>query len=212
MELTLAAAVRDTTSNTKNLREQGTLPAVVYGRSQESTPISVNRKEFEKIYRQAGESAVITLTGLGAAKDVLIHEATVHPVSGAFIHADFYAIEKGQKVTVSVPFVFEGVSPAVKDKGGILTKVMYELELECEPKDLPHSITVDISKLVELDDQIKVSDLSLPKTAEVSVDLDEVVAMISVAEEEKESEPVDISQIGSSVERGKKEEAEEAAE
>jgi large subunit ribosomal protein L25 len=114
-------------------------------------------------------------------------------------------------VTVAVPLEFEGVSPAVKDLGGILTKVMHELELTCEPSDLPHAIHVDISALAALDSQIKVSDLQLPKSAELSVDADEVVAMISTAQEEtEEAAPMDLSAIETSVERGKKEE--EAAE
>ena len=205
----LAAEKRDITKKAKTLRGQGFLPAVVYGRSQESTPIVLAAKEFEKVFRVAGESSVITLTGLLGDKEVLIQEVAVHPVSGIPIHADFYAIEKGQTVTVSVPLEFDGVSPAVKELGGILVKVMHELEMEVLPKDLPHSIHVDISKLVALDDQIKVSDLQLPASAKLSMSDDEVVAMIDVAKEEvEEATPMDISQIGVSVEKGKKEEAE----
>ena len=112
-----------------------------------------------------------------------------------------------KKVTVSGPFEFTGVAPAVKDLGGILTKVMHELEIECVPKDLPHSIVVDVSKLATLEDQIKIKDLAIPASAKISVDLDEVVAMIAVAKEEPVEEvPIDISQIETSVERGKKEE------
>lgn len=209
----LAVTKRDSAKNTNTLRREGVLPAVVYGRAQESTPIAVDRKVFEKLFREAGESTVITLTGLGDAKDALIHEVSVDPVTGAAIHADFYAIQKGQTVTVSVPFEFEGVSPAVKDLGGILTKVMHELEIECEPKDLPQHITVDITKLATLDDQIKVSDLKLPASAKLSIDPDEVVAMISVAKEEvEEVAPADISSIEISEERGKKEEEAPAVE
>lgn len=205
MELTVEKRSQEVKA--KALRDKGVLPAVVYGRSEESTPVSVDAKVFSKLYKQAGESSVITLKGLGADKQVLIQEVAFDAVSGAPVHADFYAIQKGQKVTVAVPFEFEGVSPAVKDLGGILTKVMHELELTCEPADLPHAITVDISKLATLDGQIKVSDLKFPKSAELSIDADEVVAMISVAQEEAEEPAVmDISQIGDSVERGKKEE------
>lgn len=206
MELTVEKRASDVKA--KALRDKGVLPAVIYGRSEESTPIAVDAKTFGKLYKAAGESSVITLKGLGADKQVLIHDVEFDAVSGAPIHADFYAIQKGQKVTVSVPFEFDGVSPAVKDLGGILTKVMHELELTCEPADLPHAIHVDISKLVALDSQIKVSDLAIPKSAELSVDADEVVAMISVAQDEPEepAAPVDLSAIETSVERGKKEE------
>lgn len=208
----LAVVKRDIAKKPKNLREEGMLPAVVYGRSEKSTPISVDRKTFEKVYRSAGESSVITLTGLDGNKSALIQQVDVHPVTGAPLHADFYAIEKGQKVTVSIPLEFDGTAPAVKDLGGILTKVMHEIEIECDPSELPHSILVDVSKLATLDDQIKVSDLKFPASAEISVDGDEVVAMISVAQEEtEESAPMDLSAIETSVERGKKEEEGETA-
>jgi len=215
MELTVEKRANDVKA--KALRDKGVLPAVVYGRSEESTPIAIDLKTFSKLYRAAGESSVITLKGLGADKQVLIHDVSFDAVSGAPIHADFYAIQKGQKVTVSVPLEFDGVAPAVKDLGGILTKVMHEIEVTCEPADLPHAIHVDITKLVALDSQIKISDLGLPKSAELSVDADEVVAMISVAQEETDepAAPVDLSAIETSVERGKKEEdaaAEAAAE
>ncbi|HEV7449011.1 MAG TPA: 50S ribosomal protein L25 [Candidatus Paceibacterota bacterium] len=208
MDLTVEK--RDNSASAKALRNKGVLPAVIYGRSQESTAISVDAKVFGKIFKEAGESTVITLKGLDGDKQALIHEVEFDAVSGAPIHADFYAIQKGQKVTVSVPFEFEGVSPAVKDLGGILTKVMHEIEVTCEPADLPQHIVVDISKLVTLEDQIKVSDLGLPKTAEIDIDVDEVVAMISVAQDEPEepAAPIDLSAIETSVERGKKEDAE----
>ena len=207
----LSVTKRDIKKTPKSLREEGVLPAVVYGRSQESTPVSINYKDFEKVYKAAGASSVVTLTGLDANKSTLIQRVDVHPVSGALLHADFYAIEKGQKVTVSVPLEFDGVSPAVKELGGILTKVIHEIEIECEPAELPRAIRVDVSKLATLEDQIKVSDLIFPKSAKISVDQDEVVAMISVAKEEPVEAPVmDITAIETSVERGKKAEDEVA--
>ncbi len=198
---------RDITIKPHTLRKKGLLPAVVYGRSENSTPITVERKAFEKLFHTAGESTVITLSGLGEDKDALIHEVTVDPVTGTSIHADFYAIEKGQTVTVAIPFEFIGESPAVKDLAGILVKVMHELEITCQPKDLPHSFKVDISKLVELTDQIKVKDLAIPAAAQISIDPDEVIAMIDVAKEEPVEEvAADISAIEISEDRGKKEE------
>ncbi len=212
MELTVQK--RDTSASPNTLRRGGTIPAVIYGRAEESTPIAVDRKVFEKLYRQAGESSVITIKGLGADKDALIQEVAVDAVTGEALHADFYAIQKGQTVTVSVPLEFDGVAPAVKDLGGILTKVMHEIEIECEPKDLPHAIHVDVSMLTALDSQIKVADLKLPASAKLSVDTDEVVAMISVAQDEPEepAAPVDLSAIAISEERGKKEDADAPAE
>lgn len=209
----LAVTKRDIAKKPKSLRKEGILPAVIYGRSEEATPIAIDLKTFKKVYREAGASSVVVLTGLDGNKNTLIQSVDVHPVSGEALHADFYAIEKGQKVTVSIPLEFDGVAPAVKDLGGILTKVMHEIEIECDPNELPHAIHVDVTTLATLDDQIKVSDLKFPPSAVVSVEGDEVVAMISVAkEEEEEAAPMDLSAIETSVERGKKEEEGEAAE
>lgn len=205
MELTVEK--RDVAVKAKSLRDKGLLPAVLYGRSEESTPITIDAKTFGKLYKAAGESTVITIKGLGGEKDALIHEVEFDAVDGHPIHADFYAIEKGQKVTVSVPLEFEGVAPAVKDLGAVLVKVIHEIEMTVVPKDLPQHITVDISALKNIDDKILVSDLKLPASAEITIPMDEVVAMAAAAKEETE-EPVvaDISAIEISEERGKKEE------
>jgi large subunit ribosomal protein L25 len=212
MDLTVEK--RDGSKSPNTLRREGVLPAVLYGRSEEATPISVDLKTFQKLFKAAGESTVISLVGLGTAKDALIQEVSFNVLTGEPIHADFYAIQKGQSVTVSVPLEFDGVSPAVKDLGGILTKVIHEIEIECEPKDLPHAIHVDISKLTNLDSQILVSDLTFPKSAKVSLEPEEVVATISVAKEEVEeaAAPTDLSSIEISEERGKKEEEDAPAE
>lgn len=212
MELTVTK--RDSAKSPNTLRREGILPAVIYGRAEEATPIAVDTKTFSKLYKAAGESSVITIKGLGDDKDALIQEVSVDAVTGEPLHADFYAIQKGQTVTVSVPLEFDGVAPAVKDLGGILTKVMHELEITVQPKDLPHAIHVDISALTTLDSQIKVADLKLPASAEVSVDKDEVVAMISVAQDEpaEPAAPVDLSAIEISEDRGKKEDADAPAE
>ena len=213
MELTVTK--RDTAKKPATLRREGVLPAVIYGRAEESTPIAVDAKTFGKLYKAAGESSVITIKGLGEDKDALIHEVSFDAVSGEPLHADFYAIQKGQTVTVAIPLEFEGVSPAVKDLGAVLVKVIHEIEITVQPKDLPQHIVVDISKLANFDDKILVSDLTLPASAEVSIPLDEVVATVSEAKEEpvEEAPVADLSSIEISEERGKKpdEEGEAAA-
>ncbi len=205
MELTVEK--RDSKKSSATLRNKGVLPAVIYGREEESTPIAIDRKTFEKVYKQAGENTVVTIKGLGEDKDALIHEVTVDAVTGTALHADFYAIAKGQTVTVAIPIEFDGESAAVKELGGILVKVMHELEIEVPPKDLPHALHADLSLLKTLEDKITVANLKLPASAKITADLEEVVAMIDVAKDEPvEETPMDISQIEMSVEKGKKEE------
>jgi large subunit ribosomal protein L25 len=209
MTITLSAEKREA-GKASAARKAGKIPAVVYGRHQEATSISIDRIAFLKALEEAGESTIIELKGLGADHDVLIKAVEFDPVTDAPIHADFYAVEKGQKVSVAVPIEFEGVSPAVKDQGGMLVKVMHEIEVEGEPKNLPHEFVVDISKLATLEDKITVADLRLPAGVTTENDPEDVVALIDVAKEEEEAAPIDITQIEMSVEKGKKEEEEEA--
>ncbi len=190
----------------KDLIKKGEMPTTIYGPKQEAISISVPVRAFQKVWKQGGESTVVVLKGLGDEKETLIHEVSFDPISDLPRHADFYAIEKGKKVRVGVPIEFVGVSGAVKELGGVLLKVMHELEIEVMPKDLPHVIEVDISPLATLGSSISIEDLKLPAGVTVLNKPDEVVVMASeVKEEEEVVAPMDLSQI--EVEKkGKKEE------
>lgn len=194
------------------LRGKGGMPAVVYGPKQEPVHITVNQRDFEKVFKSAGESTVVTVSVDGADIPTLIHEVDVDPVTNVPRHADFYAIVKGQKVEVMIPLEFVGESAAVKG-GANLVKTMHEVEVEADPMSLPHELTVDISKLVNIGDQVLASDIALPAGVALVTDPTEVVALAAAANEEVAEEPVaavDMTQIGDSVERGKKEEEGEA--
>ena len=179
------------------IRRAGFIPAVVYGAHMESTPIAVSAGAFEKALREAGEATVVSLTGLGAPLATLIHEVDRDPLTNRPRHADFYAVTKGQMVKIAIPLVFAGVSPAV-EQGANLVKVMHEVEVEADPMNLPHSINVDLSRLVALDDQIRAADLALPAGVELMSEPEEVVALVQEVVEEKVEEaaaPADISAI-----------------
>lgn len=184
------------------------MPAVFYGRKEKSTPVTILKSEFKKIYKDAGESTVISLKVDGKGMDVLIHEVDVDPIKHEPRHVDFYVLEKGKKIEVNVPVNFIGVAPAMK-LGGIVVKVLHEIEIEADPANLPHEIDVDLSALENLDSQILVKDVRLPNGVIAKGNLEEVVAAISVVTEEKEAPAsVDISAI--EVEKkGKKEESPE---
>ncbi len=207
MTINLKAAKRARTEKLPVIRKEGNMPAVFYGPKEASTPIRLNEVEFVKAWRKAGESSIIALEVEGETHDALIHEVDVDPVSGKVRHADFYVVEKGKKVQVSVPLVFEGSAPAVKELGGTLTKVLHEIEIEAKPTDLPHDLTVSIDSLVTFDSQILAKDIKLPSGVTLVTDPEEVVALVSEAKEEvEESAPVDISAIEISEKKGKKEE------
>ncbi|MCF7865641.1 MAG: 50S ribosomal protein L25 [Candidatus Pacebacteria bacterium] len=206
--------IQKRTEDASVVRAAGNIPAVFYGPKAASTPITVNGPEFIKVWRQAGESSVVTLVGLDEEHDALIHDISKDPVKDTVTHVDFYVIEKGKKVQVAVPLEFIGESAAVKTLGGVLIKVIHELEIEAMPKDLPHAIEVDISSLVDFDAQIKVSDIKLPSGVTAEIDGEEVVALVSAPKEEveEESAPIDMSAIEISEKKGKKEEEEIPAE
>lgn len=193
----LTVQKRDIKKSPAALRQEGFIPAVFYGRKAKSTPIAVSRKDFLKVWKQAGESAIITLKTGDEDQQVLIQDVDRHPVTGMPIHADFYAIEKDKKLRVKIPIEFTGVAPAVKDLGGILVKVLHELEIESLPKDLPHGVTVDISALADFKSQILAKAISLPEGVALTTNLDEVVAAVAEPKEEEEqpAEAVDLSAI-----------------
>lgn len=211
MTITLNATPRTETGKaSRKLLQEDRLPAVVYGPKQEATPITLSVPEFRKVLRDAGESSVIELKGVGAPMQVLIHEVDRDPVTTQPRHADLYAIEKGAKVEVAVPLVFVGESMAVK-LGANVVKVMHELAIEADPSALPHEIEVDISSLNEVGDQIHVKDVKLPAGVVAQAEADEVVALAQAVEEEvEETTPVDMAAI--EVEAKGKEEGEEGAE
>lgn len=195
----------------RTLSGVGRMPAVVYGPKQEATPISLELAEFKKILRDAGESSVLTLAGIGKELQVLIHDVDYDPVTTLPRHADLYAIEKGAKVEIAVPLEFVGEAPAVK-AGANLIKVMHELDIEADPANLPQHIEVDISSLVELGDQIHVSDLKIPAGVTVKADGEEVVALTQAIEEEKEEDSAAPDMDAIEVEGKGKSEEEGAAE
>jgi len=212
-EIVLEVIPREAKEKLNVLRAKGSIPAVYYGRKQASTPVSVSAVEFSKVLKKAGESTVVTLKTKEGPLDSLIYDVDVDPVTGVPRHADFYVFEKGQKIKVKIPLEFSGVSPAVKDLGAVLVKVLREVEVEATPKDLPHVLHIDISSLVAFDSQILAKDIKLQTGVTLATKPDEVVASVYEPKEEVVEEvPVDLSAI--EVEKKGKEpkEGEEGAE
>ena len=205
---TLDIQIRGKEAKLDRLRKEGYMPAIFYGKKTASTPITIVQKDFMKVWRDAGESGVVTLKDNTASVDVLIHSVDVDPRTDKPVHVDFYVFEKGKKIEVSVPLGFIGVSPAVKDLGGSLVKTLHELKISADPQHIPHDIKVDISSLATFDDVIIASNIVLPTGVILIENPDEVIASAAAPkadEPEEVSAPVDLSAI--EVEKkGKKEE------
>jgi large subunit ribosomal protein L25 len=205
----IKAKKRELGGKLSKLRSNGELPAVFYGANKPATNISVGTVDFKKIWHKGGESSAVKISMEGGDVDTLIHEVQTDPVTDEPIHVDFLAIDMSKKIKVKVALEFEGVSLAVKNGIGTIVKVLHEVEIEALPKDLPHNLVVDVSKLETLTDQVFVSDIKLPDGVVVITNATDVVASVAEQKEEKEEvvvAPVDLSAIEVTDKKGKKEE------
>ncbi len=210
---TLNANIREIVNKSENkaLRETGKIPAVFYGFKRDVTSLSVDKKEFISVLKEAGETSTITLKTPNGDFNAMIHDVQVDPIKGEVTHVDFLSVDMNKSIEVEVPLEFIGESEAVKE-GGVLVKVMHELSVESLPASIPQHIEVDLSKLKTIDDIITLGDLKLPTGVKfVEEDMSVVVASVTAQQEEVET-PTEINLDAIEVEKkGKKEEEGESA-
>lgn len=199
------------------IRKDGLIPAVVYGKGKENVNLILNVIEFNKVFNKTGENTLIKLNieGGGPVKNVLAHDVQFNPVSDAPIHVDFYEVRMDEEVETEVPLVFVGESLAVKDLEGTLITNKTHVDVKCLPANIPHEIEVDISKLATFEDSITVADLKIPANVELLTGLEETIALVEAprSEEELEALNAEVVEDVTSVEatEEKKEEGEEGA-
>lgn len=191
-EIKLTAQKRDEKNGSpQKVRQNGFIPAIIYGPSAKNRKLKVKKVDFEKVYKQVGESNLFDLEIVGEKTvKAVIKDVQTDVIKDRVIHIDFYEVDMQKKIEVEVPLNFVGEAKAVKELGGILSKNMEEIEIKCLPGDLPDHIDVDLSALETFDDVIKISDLNIPKGIEVLSGADEVIASVllpEAEEEEKES-------------------------
>jgi len=174
------------------LRRKGLLPGVVYGGHADSMPVETDQHAFELSYRRWGNTTLLSLTGLdGGEVPALIYDVSRDPVSGRMLHVDFARVSLTEKTHADVPLHFVNESPAVRTLGAVLLHARSEVSVEAFPQDIPHSIEVDLSGLLEIDDAIFVRDLKVDATLiQIENDPDELVvkAVPVKVEEEKPAE------------------------
>lgn len=195
MAISLKAIKREdlTRGATKQIRREGNIPAVVYGKDQEPVTVSVNNIELIKTIRDEGRNAIISLDIEGNDKvDVLLHEYQTDPVKGEIIHADFFAVNLSEEMDVEVPVRLEGDPIGVRD-GGVLQQPLFELEIRVKPQDIPEEIVVNVEEL-GIGDTIAVADLPKSDKFEYLTDAETAVAVVTAPQEEAEpAEDVDFS-------------------
>ena len=207
MTVTIDAKTRESASSRGALKKEGFIPAVCYGNKIEAMSIAVPLIAFKKVWKESGESGTVTISVEGKKIETLIHDIQRDPTTSEPIHVDFLAIDTSKPVTVHIPIEFDGISEAVKSGAGTLVKVMHEIEVEALPKDLPHALSVDISLLKTIEDQITVANITFPAGVATTAEMTDVIATIEKEHEEEpqEAAPADLSAI--EVEKkGKKEE------
>ncbi len=202
----------------RRLRNQGLIPAVVYGHREETIPITLNPKELFKILRGgAGERTLISLTieglqGDPITKTVILKEKQIDPVKRTVLHADLYTVAMDEKINVGIPVHIVGKSQGV-ELGGVLEQVLREIEVECLPGDIPPRIDVDVSAL-DIGDSIHVSDIALEK-AKILVEPEQTIVTVvppTVYEEPVVEEEVAEEEVAEEEEKEEKAEKKEAAE
>jgi large subunit ribosomal protein L25 len=163
----------------RRLRQEGKVPAVVYGKGRDSTPVEIDAKAFELLYRAVGRSSLVQLSvGDGKAESAIIKSVQRNPLTGRALHVDFFLVDLTATMEVEIPLTFTGSAPAVELTGGTLLTNLSQVKVKALPGDLPHEISVDVSPLVDLDATIHVRDIVVGDKVQVVADPDELVAKV----------------------------------
>lgn len=189
---TLRAQKRDGTGKgvARKLRQDGRVPAVLYGRDLESVHISVDARETDRLFHSISvDNTIVALQVEGEKEpfETLVRELQVHPWKATLVHIDFLRIQKGVAVDVEVPVHLVGVPEGVKMDGGILEQMIHDLPVRCIPSKIPVSIEIDVSAL-GLNEALHVSDIELDEAVEVRIAPDRTLCSVGVPKIEEEPE------------------------
>jgi len=209
--LELNALVRKTTGNSpaRALRREGRFPAVFYGPQTDSLMLSVNIKEFEQTLKEGKSGQVLVnlviQNGERITKPAMLKELQTKPLSGDYLHADFYQISMDRKIKVMVPVIVRGKAKGI-ELGGLLQLIRRQLEISCLPHLVPESIDVDITDL-DIGDSLHVNEIQTEDDIEILADMNFTV--LTVTAPTKEEEEVEVEE---ELEEGEEEAEEETSE
>src|SRR5579864_1676921 len=158
-----ASARQPLGKRSRRLLREGKLPAIVYGHNTEPTPITLDKLEFQKVFVKSGRTHLVDLAIDGRTEKVLVREIQTHPRRLGPIHVDFYQVNLQEKIEVEVPVHLVGESAAVKRGDADILQPMHELEVECLPSEIPEEFEVDLTPLAEIESELRVSELTVPK-------------------------------------------------
>ncbi len=184
----LNADIRTKTGNGRALRREGLMPAILYGPGTESVPLSVNISEFEKALKNSKTrmaQTVFNLNTQNGKRSAMVKELQRHPMTGAFLHADFYEVAMDRKVKVKVPVTTKGIAKGI-DFGGMLQVIRRELDVRCFPNEIPNRIEIDVTEL-NVGDANHVKDLKPEGNIEIIEDAEFTVLTLLGKKAEKET-------------------------
>jgi large subunit ribosomal protein L25 len=197
-------------NDARRARRDGMVPVTVYGGGGETVAAVAPLRDLAAILRsESGRNTIFTIEvdGIGAS-EVMFHDRQIDPIKGRLMHADLTRLVKGQKIEVTVPLHLTGESIGVKEKQGVLEQIIREIEIKCDPRDIPDAFEVDVSNL-DVHDLLHVSDIPVAQGIEILTDAEQVIATIGIVKEEvvpvvpvEGEEPAEPEVIG----KGKKEE------
>src|SRR5256714_8244718 len=163
----------------RSLRARGQVPAVIYGHGREPLALALNARDFDKMLGHIqAEATVIEISFDGTTAKTLIREIQRHPIKRQILHVDFQALVAGEKVTVSIPIVLNGVAEGVRLEGGVLDQTLRELEIEVDPSNIPDRFELDVTNMM-IGDSLHVSDIKPPEGVEVVDDPETSVAVLA---------------------------------
>jgi large subunit ribosomal protein L25 len=215
--LTAAPRALGRRAGSKKLRSEGRIPATIYGRQAKPQNLEVDAKEMGNlIHHSVSENLLVDLSvkdDSRAKRLALVQEVQHHPLSGKILHVDFHEVAENEKVTIKVPVETTGEAVGVKTGGGTLEHVLFKVTVRALPKDLPESITVDVSHL-NIGEAVHIGEIPVPAGVEILGDKN--IPVISVAaprtEEEEAAEAAEAAAAPGEVEMIKeKKEGEEGA-
>jgi large subunit ribosomal protein L25 len=167
-------------SDSRRLRAEGKIPAVVYGHGMDPLPVSVDRRELRQaLSGAAGMNTILDLTVDGAVYPTLIKDIQRHPVKRTVQHIDFIQVNLNEEIVVSIPIHLEGEAKDVASNNGLVDLAMQELEVRTTPRNIPDGVVIDISEMT-MDSVIRVEDIVLPAGVVAEAEPDSVVVTVLV--------------------------------
>lgn len=186
MAVSLEVSKRETRPRSlrNQLRHEGKIPAIVNGYQVESTPISVNARELDKILREHGANAVIKMNLDGKTVNTLVKQTQSDTFTKHLTHVEFLSVNMSEETEVEAEVTLVGEAAGVKT-GGVLNQTLYTVVVSATPDKLPERIEVDVTNL-EIGDSLTVSDLPSAEDYTIVTDPEEQVVSLTEAQEVEE--------------------------